>query len=278
MFETLQRIKVADRKDITFSRVVAAVWRRIVNTPQQFVFFFPFGFYKNNRKKLKSLKDKYKGKRCFIICNGPSLNKIDFSLLKNEITIGMNRIYLMKNQNGFEPTYLACVDKKSQIAQFSEDLDNLTIPCFFNFEMRKFFSKKDNQMFIQGRFSPKFQTDCSKLLGNGKSVTYSAMQLAFYMGFQEVYVIGKDHSYNTTEKAGVGIKATGNEENHFIKGYYKPGMNWDAPDYRAEEFNYQLAREAFVKAGRTIKNATIGGKLEVFERVDFYSLFNASKQ
>lgn len=274
MFETLQRIKVAEKKDITFCRIIAAIWRRIINYPQHIVFFLPFGFYKENRRKLKSFKDKYKGRRCFIICNGPSLKNIDFSLLKNEITIGMNRIYLMKNQNGFEPTYLACVDKKSQIAQFSEDLDNLTIPCFFNFEMRKFFSKKDNQFFIQGRFSPKFQTDSSMLLGNGKSVTYYAMQLAYYMGFQEVYVIGKDHSYNTTEKAGVGIKATGNEDNHFIKGYYKPGMNWDAPDYRAEEYNYQLTREAFEKAGRIIRNATIGGKLEIFERVDFNSLFD----
>ena len=56
MFETLQRIKVADRKDITFGRVVAAIWRRIVNTPQQFVFFLPLGFYKNNRNKLHKVR------------------------------------------------------------------------------------------------------------------------------------------------------------------------------------------------------------------------------
>lgn len=273
MFENIKRLFVVDRKDITVIRIYNAIVRRIINYPQHLLFFLPFAFYKTNREKLKTYHNIYQGKRCFIICNGPSLKQIDFNLLKDEITIGMNRIYLMKEQNGFVPTYLACVDKNSQIKQFHDDLDNLTIPCFFNFEMRKYFSKKDNQCFIEECFSPRFQKDASKLLGAGKSVTYHTIQLAYYMGFSEVYIIGKDHSYNTKEKAGVGIKATGNEENHFIKGYYKPGMNWDAPDYKTEEYNYQIARHAFEKAGRIIKDATIGGKLHVFEKVDFYSLF-----
>ena len=269
----LERYRRIDKRDFTLKRVIQAIGRRIIGYPQQLIFFLPFGFFKKNRDKLKALKDKHKGQRCFIVCNGPSLKNIDFNLLKDEITFGMNRIYLMKEQNGFEPTYLGCVDKNSQTLQFHDDLDKLEMPCFFDFSLRKYFSKKGNQYFIGGSFSHKFQTDCSKLTANAKSVTYKIMQLVYYMGFQEVYLIGKDHSYNTTERAGVGIKATGNEENHFIKGYYKPGMNWDAPDYSAEEYDYELTREAFEKAGRTIKNATVGGKLEVFERVDFYTLF-----
>ena len=271
--ETIELLKREKKSDITFKRIISAMGRRIVSIPERLYFYWPFGFSKRNRNKLKALKDKHKGQRCFIVCNGPSLKEINFDLLKDEITFGMNRIYLMKEQNGFEPTYFGCIDKNSQTLQFHDDMDNLEMPCFFAFGLRKYFSKKDNQIFLGGRFSHKFQTDASKLLGNAKSITYKLMQLAYHMGFQEVYVIGKDHSYNTTEKAGTGIKATGNEENHFIKGYYKPGMRWDAPDYVAEEFEYEMAREAFEKAGRVIKNATIGGKLEVFERIDFYSLF-----
>lgn len=274
----LERYRRINKRDFTVKRVFEAIGRRIVGYPQQLMFYMPFGFYKKNRERLRALKDIHKGKRCFIVCNGPSLKHIDFSLLKDEITLGMNRIYLMKEQNGFEPTYLGCVDKDSQIRQFYEDLDKLTMPCFFEFGLRNLFSKKDNQYFIAGSFSHKFQPDCSKLMGNAKSVTYKMMQLAYYMGFHEVYVIGKDHSYNTTERAGVGIKATGEEENHFIKGYYKPGMRWDAPDYLAEEYDYEMTRAAFEKAGRIIKNATVGGKLEVFERVDFYSLFPPKNQ
>lgn len=271
--ETLELLKRTNKKDITLKRVLNAIGRRIAGLPERVLFYWPFGFSKKNRDKLKALKDKHKGQRCFIVCNGPSLKEINFDLLKDEITFGMNRIYLMKEQNGFVPTYFGCIDKNSQTLQFHEDMDKLEMPCFFAFGLRKYFSKKDNQIFLGGRFSHKFQTDASKLLGNAKSITYKLMQLAYYMGFQEVYIIGKDHSYNTTEKAGTGIRATGNEENHFIKGYYKPGMRWDAPDYIAEEFEYEMTREAFEKAGRVIKNATVGGKLEVFERVDFYSLF-----
>lgn len=273
MLESMQRIAAVDRKDVSVKRVIKAIVRRIADIPKTILFFLPLGFYRKNRVAIKSYKDKHKGQRCFIVCNGPSLKDIDFSLLKDEITLGMNRIYLMKDQNGFEPTYLGCVDKNSQILQFYEDLDKLTMPCFFIFNLSNYFSKKDNQLFIKLRFSPKFQKDCSSLLGAGGSVTYSMMQLAFYMGFQEVYIIGKDHSFNTNAAPGTAIKSDGNDVNHFIKGYYKPGMTWDAPHIETEELAYKFTRKAFEGAGRIIKNATIGGKLEVFERVGFYSLF-----
>ena len=64
------------------------------------------------------------------------------------------------------------------------------------------------------------------------------------------------------------------ESNHFIKGYYKPGMVWDAPDYETEEFVYRLSKEAFEKNGRKIFDATISGKLQVFEKVNYNDLFN----
>jgi len=274
MIASLKRLSNLNRQDIYLSRIIKAVWRRFSNIPQLILFYLPFGFFKRNRKSLASFRDIHSGKRCFVIANGPSLKKIDFNLLKSEITIGMNRIYLMKDQNGFMPNYLACIDKKSQILQFHDELDELEIPCFFNFDFRNKFSKKNNQFFIKGKFSSAFSKDPSRqLLGNGNTVTYAALQIAFFMGFDEVYIIGKDHSYNTNARAGVGIKSDGNEDNHFIKGYYKPGQNWDAPDYASEEFAYKLTRKEFEKAGKTIKDATIGGKLEVFEKIDFNTLF-----
>lgn len=278
MFESVRRLKNLDRKDIYPERIFAAAIRRIKNIPHLVSFYLPWGFPKRNRKRLEQFVNIHAGKRCFILANGPSLNKIDFDLLKGEYTIGMNRIYLMEEQNGFHPTYLSCIDVKSQILQFHDELDALAYPCFFNYNLRRKFSLKENQYFIKGGFSPKFRGDLSRAPhGNGKSVTYAAMHLAYMMGFQEVYLIGKDHSYNTTEKAGVGITSDGKEDNHFIKGYYKPGQNWDAPDYQTEEFAYRQAREAFEKDGRIIKDATIGGKLEVFEKVDFNSLFEDKK-
>jgi len=274
MLKTFKRIKNLNKKDITLVRIFQAIIRRINDIPHSFVWYLPWGFPKVNRNRLKRFKDIHKGKRCFVVANGPSLRKINFNLLKNEITIGMNRIYLMEKVNGFKPNYLTCVDRKSQLLQFTEEYNSQKGFCFYEWNLRHLFDKKENFIFIKGKFSPKFSTDpIIDRLGNGKTVTYACLQLAYYMGFNEVYIIGKDHSYNTNEKAGIGIKSTGSEDNHFIKGYYKKGQNWDAPDYKSEEFAYKLARKAFEKDDRVIKDATIEGKLDVFEKVDFYSLF-----
>lgn len=274
MLDELKRIKLSNKEDIYFSRIINAIIRRIFYLPQILIYYLPFGFYKKNRNNLKSFNNIHKGERCFIIANGPSLKHVDFSLLENEFTIGMNRIYLMKEQNGFTPNYLACIDEKSQINQFHEEFDEVEIPCFFNFKLRHKFSKLSNQNFILGKFSQSFANGISKAYGNGKSVTYTAIQLAFYMGFKEVYIIGKDHSYNTDQKAGTGIKSDGNEDNHFIKGYYKKGQNWDAPDLTSEELAYKIARNKFEINGRIIKDATYSGKLEIFEKIRFESIFD----
>ena len=273
MLENLHRIKNTKREDVYFGRIWGAIVRRVKLIPQTLLFYSPSSYYANNRKKLAAYKDKYKGKRCFIVANGPSLQKIDFNLLKDEYTFGMNRIYLMKDQNGFMPTFLACVDANSHLIPAHEEMDQLEIPCFFDFLYRKLFSNKSNQMFMLSGYNPKFRPDATHMLGSGKSVTYQVMELAFYMGFSEVYLIGKDHSFNTTKAAGKLTASDGNDDNHFIKGYYKKGDVWSAPDLTGEEYAYTLARKAYEEDGRVIKDATIGGKLQVFEKVDFYSLF-----
>ena len=136
--ETIELLKRINKSDITIKRLVNALGRRIAGIPERFLFYWPFGFSKKNRDKLKALKDKHKGQRCFIVCNGPSLKDINFDFLKDEITFGMNRIYLMKEQNGFVPTYFGCIDKNSQTLQFHEDMDKLEMPCFFAFGLRKY--------------------------------------------------------------------------------------------------------------------------------------------
>ncbi|QKJ31470.1 DUF115 domain-containing protein [Mucilaginibacter mali] len=272
--ENLKRLRTLKRTDITAQRILKAIWRRIKDVPEKIYWDFPFHFTVKNRAGIEKFKDIHKGKRCFIIANGPSLKKIDFSLLKDDHSIGLNRIYMMKGQNGFMPDYLACVDMQAQLLQFFDDYNNVEIDCFYNWEIRNKFKRSDNQHFVRDKLSPSFSTDLAREgYGTGRSVTYLAIQLAYYMGFSEVYLIGKDHSYNTSEKTGTAIKSDGQEDNHFIKGYYKPGMKWFAPDLETEEYAYRLARTAFENDGRIIKDATIGGKLNVFEKVDYYSLF-----
>ena len=268
-----KRIFNLKMKNIYFLRILKAIFRRIFDIPEIILWNLPFGYSNLNKKRLQKFKNIHKNKRVFIIANGPSLNKINFTKLNNEITIGMNRGYLLKDKIGFSPTYLVSIANKTQLGQFCNDFDDLDMVCFFNWSFRNKLSKRNNQYFIKERFSPKFIPDITKRIGSGKTVTYACLQLAFYMGFKEVFLIGKDHSYNTKARTGTFFTSDGKENNHFIAGYYKSGMVWDAPDYETEEFVYKVTKDFFECNNRKIFDATIDGKLNIFNKVDYNKLF-----
>lgn len=257
--------------DIYLKRIFEAGVRRIVNIYHTSV-WNSSSFAAKNKEQIASFKDIHKGQRCFIIANGPSLNKVNLELLKGEITIGMNRIYLLEEKIGYLPSYLAVSDIPIQLTQFVDEYNDVKTVKFYHWWARSLFKNRDINYFFP-HFKMDFQPDFTKTIGNSKSVTFVCIQLAFYMGFDEVYIVGKDHSYNITGKAGDTVNADGTEKNHFIENYYKAGQKWKIPNYIEEEFSYALARQAFEKAGRKIKDATVDGKLEVFEKVDYNSLF-----
>ena len=59
---------------------------------------------------LKQYKNKYDGKRCFIVATGPSLTVEDLSLLKNEITFGMNSICMSSKLTDWIPPLFGVQD------------------------------------------------------------------------------------------------------------------------------------------------------------------------
>jgi hypothetical protein len=65
-------------------------------------------------------KNKHMGKRCFIVATGPGVNKVDLSLLDNEITIGMNVIL---RKEGFIPDYL-CIADTNQLEWHYDEVYN----------------------------------------------------------------------------------------------------------------------------------------------------------
>ena len=106
------------------------------------------------------------------------------------------------------------------------------------------------------------------------------MQLAFYLGFPEIYLVGVDASYEipkTVERDdhyGVAVlDMPGDDPNHFHPDYFGKGYRWHDPQVDKMVAAYGEARRVTEARGVRIRNATIGGKLEVFERVDYESLF-----
>jgi hypothetical protein len=228
----------------------------------------------------------FKGERCFIIGNGPSLNKHDLNLLTGEYTFGVNSFYYKTRETGYRPFFYVVEDTSVMYENIEEIRDYYAPFRFFPAAYRDLLPKSPNTFFFsmdRGFYEksspnyavPRFSTDASKKLYCGQSVTYINLQLAYFMGFTEVYLIGMDFDYVIPEahqRTGDIILSTTDDPNHFHKDYFGPGKSWKDPKLERVLANYKMAKLAFESVGRKVFNATIGGKLELFDRVSYEKL------
>ena len=235
-------------------------------------------------QNLNKFKDIHFGERCFIIGNGPSLKNTDLSLLQNEFTFGMNRIYLLFQDLGFSTTYYLSVNDLV-IEQCAQDILSLQIPRFLSWRSRRFIKEAlgdRNRLpadpplsFLHTTYTgPKFAYDARHRLWEGATVTYVAMQLAFHMGFKRVVLIGVDHSFTTIGKPNTTVVSQGDDPDHFDGSYFGKGFRWQLPDLETSELAYMRAKENYLSANREILDATIDGKLTVFPKVEYATLFD----
>jgi hypothetical protein len=256
-----------------FVRDTYDAFRRVPELPDAFL----HPWRRESIRRLAAMKDIHKGKRAFIIGNGPSLKQTDLSKLKNEITFGMNRIYLAFPEWGFTTTYL-CVTNDLVVEQFVEDISALTIPKFIAWRSHKHFDQdiplKDIPTFPYTSYTgPRFATDARGRIWEGATVTNLALQLAYFMGIEKAILIGVDHNFTSKGEANKTVVSEGHDPNHFMPNYFGKGVKWQLPDLDTSEIGYVFAREAYRKAGREVVDATVGGKLTIFPKVDYDTLF-----
>jgi hypothetical protein len=224
-------------------------------------------------RRLGVLKNSHKGERCFIIGNGPSLQKTDLGRLRSEFTIGMNRITLLFSELGFQTSYYVSVNDLV-VEQCAADIQALNLPRFVSWRSRQWLQPDDDLYFLYTTYTgPCFAGDIRGRLWEGATVTYIALQLAFYLGFQQVILVGVDHNFVTQGEPNTTVVSEGSDPNHFSPAYFGKGFRWQLPDLDTSERSYQMARQAYQGAGREVIDATIGGKLRVFPRKDYESLF-----
>jgi len=248
--------------------------------------YFEFAYYglglTSNKNKLLALKNRYVGRRAFIIGNGPSLRNTDIQKLKGEITIGSNSIFLLFEDTGFRPTFYTVEDRlvAEDRALIINKLTGATkiIP----FDLRIWLKPSDENIYINFIRSypdfPRFSSNFERRAYWGGTVTFFNLQLAYYLGIREVYLIGVDHSYQPPaqidEVEGNIIISHSDDINHFHPDYFGQGYRWHDPKVDRMEQAYMEAKRYFESHGGVIYNATIGGKLEVFPRVDFKKLWD----
>jgi len=235
---------------------------------------------------LNTFADRYTGRRAFIIGNGPSLQSMDLAKLKDEITFGVNNIFYNFGQMGFKPTFYVVEDKLVAEDRAEEIKALAGMTKIFGTELQYCLGGSLETIWANVIYDfrnypgfPNFSKDAAQCLWVGGTVSYICMQLVYYMGFSEVYLVGFDHSYTIPKDAkieGNVITSVADDSNHFHPEYFGKGKRWHDPRTDRMEKAYIRAKEAFEQGGRKIYNATMGGKLEIFPRVDYWSLFNES--
>lgn len=220
-----------------------------------------------SRAVLRSWKNRYQGGKAVVLCNGPSLLKVDFDLLQRQgvFCFGLNKINLLFDKTTFRPSCVVSVNPLviDQNAGFYNQTD---LPLFLDSYAAGQVRGRSNVAFLHTNVIAKFARDCSVSVFQGATVTYVAIQLAFHMGFRQVALVGADHNFATKGPANLAVASGEKDESHFDPNYFAGGVKWHLPDLFQSEVAYTMARDTFAAFGGEVVNATVGGKLEVFER------------
>ena len=228
------------------------------------------------RKAFLALKDIHKGERCFIIGNGPSLTAADLTLIKDEYCFAANRIFYIYDKTEWRPTYY-CAQDTVVIEDILEELNRVEtqsekmflISDCYNKVSKELLENKDVLFFCaKYRIAHKnveFSDSIEKHIYGGGSITYAAIQIAAYMGFSKIYLIGVDHSYASASFSNNEIN------NQDVMSSYFEGMpshiKMNRPNTDKTTYSFIKAKEYCESHGIEIFNSTRGGKLDVFQRI-----------
>lgn len=226
-------------------------------------------YYNPEIEKLKGL---HKNERCFIIATGPSLRMKDLDLLaeKKEYTFGVNKVGYAYMSTKWRPTYYVGIDRRMVDSEYFSDIrpEEQSEYAFIGDESETFWQRMHKQNVLKMHFCsewavgryPKFSEDLSRKAYSGGTIVYICIQLAVYMGFSEIFLLGTDFT---------GIQEHGSKYNHFYAEKELTSVSY-TDQVKA---GYERAKRYADEHGIKIYNATRGGKLEIFERKDFDSLF-----
>ena len=250
---------------------------------------------KSYRERLMALHNVHHGKRCFVMGNGPSLARMNLSLLKEEITIGSNGIFKKFSEIGFPTTYFTMEDTE-QVEDREDELASISgTTRFFALYNAHCIPARDDTLFLniertshgeghQGKrwkhLYPQFSLDLASAVYLGATITYINIQLAFFLGCDPIYLIGVDHNYGAitkkykSGKIDIDDKVMDELQNsHFISDYHSVGGRFGVPYTEQQEMAYAHSYFVVKSFGRNIFNAGYDSHLEIFPKVSFDSLF-----
>lgn len=223
---------------------------------------------------IQQFKDIHKGETCVIVGNGPSLDETPLEqLAEKHTTFAANKIYDCAAHPNFDPTYWTCIDEM----MLTDCIPYLLAHPEF---MAERFVPRHIPLNRAHGLNPEvaigFSKDVAEKVFLGGTVTYVNLQLARYMGFVNVLLVGIDHKYpksTANGKPGSKMIANGEDPDHFkskTDAYFSPGKIYNRPELDAvERYFFPLAKQEFSRAGGKIINLTPNTAEQVFEKGKF---------
>ena len=180
----------------------------------------------NILKKNSDLKDKYKGERCFVVMNGPSLNEHDLTPLKGEYVFCSNYFYKSDLAEIIQPNFYSFTDGGMYSPEtINSTLDEIRNKChdvrfILTFKGKKIITNMDDVYLVRAKHLPhKFaiRKDLDFICSNFQTVAFFVINTAIYLGFKEIYVLGLDFNPGGfVHFANLGVECSKPEE-HFRK-------------------------------------------------------------
>ncbi|MCM1334911.1 MAG: glycosyltransferase [Bacteroides sp.] len=243
-----------------------------------------------NYDKIKRFKNKYKGQRCFIVGTGPSLTPEQLDLLKDEVTFSLNSIYKLFDKTSWRPTFYVQNDMaldygmalpqsvrwdelKSWLCKYQ--MKNLIFTSSnYNREIAEmakgecfFIPVKETYYDLIRKDPPKFGKNCAKCVYSYRTTIYLITQIARYMGFSEICLVGTDANYMS------GKVHAYDEDKDYRRLFGDRNttkiitndilLGFKAIRYHSEKLKFKVF------------NCTPGGNLEYFQRFDLVDLVHS---
>lgn len=237
------------------------------------------------------LKGAYEGRRVFVVGNGPSLGRVDLTLLAGEVVFAVNGFARHPILDIWQPTILSLLDPLyySHPEAVSREMDFMLgrmpktrffVPLAGHGVFEATLGFPSDRTFYAHllsdiSFHEQFALDLTRGIPGAYNVILFSLMLALYSGASEIITIGLDHDYLASPR----------EERRFAANYQE-GIAKERVQHITELSylqlitmmrmmfqGYEILRGLARSRGQHIRNATPGGYLDVFTRVDYNALF-----
>ncbi len=240
------------------------------------------------------LKDRHRGTRIFILCNGPSVKKQNIRPLRDELVISVSSGYLHPDYAEIGPGYhcvpqitYSSMTRNDVIAWFGEMHERLGKATLILSETEEALVREER--LFPGRdvryVNPKAQfsdlplgsiPDLTTTIPRVQSVPILALMLAMYMGGDKLYLLGADHDHFRSGEYKYFYEPTVlRGKDIFVDQKGKLRGGWFAEFSALAELwsQYRSIKKIATRNSIAIFNATHGGELDEFPRVELESLF-----